>query len=136
MECSRPHVYPDLTQALQLGTLFTITLLITPLIVPKYLRLIKLVKDMPDSVGTFSSLLQLLNQVRPHFHLAHYVTDITVERSATFSSYKHTCLTQNMPIRYNVLHALMIPADVSEDAANLQCILLDTTSNKCNLSQS
>ena len=77
---------PDLTQTLELCTLFTIAFLITPLIVPKYLRLMKLVKDMPDSVGmTFSSLLQLLNQVRPCLQLAHYMTDLTVKCSAAFS---------------------------------------------------
>ena len=65
MEYSRSCAYPDLTQILELCTLFTITLLITPLIAPKYLRLIKFVKDMPDSGDmTFFSLLQLLNQVR------------------------------------------------------------------------
>jgi len=86
VEYSLSHVYPDLTQILELCTLFTIALLITPLIVPKYLRLMKLVKDMPDSVGmTLSSLLQLLNQVRPCLKLAHYITHVTVQCSAAFS---------------------------------------------------
>jgi len=86
VEYSWSHVYPDLTQILELCTLFTIALLITPLIVPEYLGLIKLVKDMPHSVGmTFSSLLQLLNQVRLCLQLAHYTTDVTVKCSATFS---------------------------------------------------
>jgi hypothetical protein len=86
MEYSRSHVYPDLTQTLQLCTLFTITLLITSLIVPKYIRMIKLAKDTPDSVGmTFSSLLQLLNQVRPCLQLAQHMMDGTVQCSAAFS---------------------------------------------------
>jgi hypothetical protein len=86
VEYSPSRVYPNLTQTLELCTLFTITLLITPLIVPNYLRLVKLAKDMPDSVGmTFSSLVQLLNQVRPCLQLAHYMTDVTVQCSAAFS---------------------------------------------------
>ena len=51
VEYSQSHVYPDLTRTLELCTLFKIPLLITPLIVLKYLRLIKVAKDMPDSVG-------------------------------------------------------------------------------------
>jgi hypothetical protein len=44
-------------------------------------------KDMPDCVGmTFSSLLQLLHQVRPCLQLAHYMTGGTVQCSAAFSN--------------------------------------------------
>ena len=43
--------------------------------------------------------------------------DVTVQCSAAYS--KITSLTHHMPIRYNMLHAPMLPADVSEDAANL-----------------
>jgi len=90
VEYSRSHVYPDLTQTIELCTLFAIALLITPLIVPKYLRLTKLVINMSDSVGmTFSSLLQLLNQVRPCLQLAHYMTDVTVQCCCCiFKNYK------------------------------------------------
>ena len=109
-------MYILITLTLELCTLFTIALLITTLIVPKYLRLTKLVKNMPDSVGmTLFSLLQLLNQVRPCLQLAHYMTDVMLLHFQKLQVFLH--LTHHMPIRYNVLHAPMLPADVSEDAA-------------------
>jgi hypothetical protein len=119
MEYWRPHVYPDLTQTLELCTLFKITLLITPLIVLKYLRLIK--EQKICQILWAWHVLPYCNYCTKSGHV--YSCHITWQ-VAMYNVLLHfqtlqvyICLSYNhMPIRYNVLHTPILPAGVSKAA--------------------